>query len=104
MRRFWLALLPLCLLACGNQETRDSSLRESVARQFGADCRRARTPNAEQARILGRLCACSIERIRASDIAFGDSDGVVTEKIERAQNACLREVNGDEAGSGGAPR
>jgi hypothetical protein len=104
MRGAWLALLALCLPACGNRETRDASLRDSVARQFAADCRRTRAPNAEQAQVLERLCTCAVGRIRSGDIAFGDSDAAVSEKIGRAQNLCLREVYGGEAGSGNASR
>ncbi len=104
MRRACLILLPLCLLACGNQESRDGALRDSVARQFGADCQRARAPDAEQARVLQQLCSCSVARIRTGDIAFGDTDDVISAKVQRVQAACLREVYGDEPGATNASR
>lgn len=106
MRRRLLPGLALCLAftGCGSSEPMDSGVRESVARRFDADCRSADAPTAEAARDLERLCSCAGRRIRASDIAAGDSADLVTRKIQRVTEACTREIYGDAPAEGDSVR
>jgi hypothetical protein len=106
MRWVPLLLLSPALIACdgaGAQPgSRDDAFREHVARQFAADCRRTRAPDAEQTRVLQRLCACSEQRIRSSDIAYGESEDAITAKVQGVQEVCLREVYGEAPAEGNA--
>jgi hypothetical protein len=108
MRWVPLLLLSPALIACDGAGTqagsRNEAFRDHVARQFAADCQRTRAPDAEHARVLQRLCACSEQRIRSSDIAYGESNDAITAKVHGIQDVCVREVYGDSPADGNAAR
>ena len=97
-----IAILLLGSAPPADGDAADAAFRAHVARLFGADCERARAPNARQAAVLHRLCVCSDEQIRASDISLSDGQDGVTAKVHRAQEACLRRIYGNGPGGGRA--
>ncbi len=96
------AILLLVAAPTADSNAADAAFRAHVARLFGADCERARAPNAHQARVLHRLCVCSDEQIRASDISISDGQDGVTEKVHQAQEVCLRRIYGNDPDRGQA--
>jgi len=109
MRTLIALLFPAAMLASNaaaetRVDARDVAFREHVAGTFGADCERARAPNAAQLRVLRRLCSCSVARIRSSDIAFADGQDLVTRKVHQVQAACLTQVYGRGIGPANASR
>ena len=97
------AILVLVSVPTAGSNSADAAFRAHVARLFGADCERAPAPNAHQARVLHRLCVCSDQQIRSSDISLSDGQDLVTEKVHRVQEACVRRVYGNDPSQGRPP-
>ena len=97
------AILLLVSAPTAGSDAANAAFRAHVARLFGADCERGPAPNAHQARVLHRLCVCSDQQIRSSDISLSDGQNVVTEKVHRVQAACLRRIYGNDRGQRQAP-
>lgn len=93
MRLLSILILTTALLGCENA---NRQYARRYAESVGADCARTPAPNPKAAGELRRLCACTVTGLAASDIAISDSDEVLTTKLHRVQDACLREVYGDE--------
>ena len=90
-----LLMLPLLVTACGGKQARDTAFREAVAQKFVDDSANIPpAPNAKMAQDLKTLVACSADRIRHSDIAYGDSDASISANIQAAMKYCTDQVYG----------
>jgi len=88
-------ILPLATAACGQAPARDTSYANVVAEGFLRDAAAIPpAPNAKSAKELKTLVSCSADRIRHSDIAYGDSDTSINAKIQAAMKYCSDQVYG----------
>lgn len=71
-----------------------SSAADQVADQFLADDRQKPPSDPKLAKDFEFLNQCSAKRIRASDIAFGDSREVITAKVHAAMDQCVKDLYG----------
>lgn len=97
MKQAGMFLALLLLAGCGKSGGESDPFVDSIAETLQADCQRFAPVDPEAARKHQQLCACTTEKIRASGLKAGDGDKANSDKIHAAQQACRRQVYGNDA-------